>query len=409
MTASRPAGSLRLLASDALYPAGPDPWAGQPTKVRPGDSIVAAGHVPNTPPNPQHANFSEWEIRRYLEFLDTSEVQNWSAPYEVDLSGGGLNGLAGLAWRGWDAIGGPNPYVLVGNSSGQIWTSTDGITWTVEASTLGGETLVAATHRSASCAVLGTAVGSKSVYGYGTGSAGIWTRLVLAGADTVTCLASSDARQEIYVGGRQTTLTQPRVWVIDDSDPGDIDTATVTTLTRGGVSETITMIARSPNHGLAIGTLHAHVWGNLSGALTASAPSGGLPGGYEYRWVVWDAESGVFVIGGDETGGGAKIWTVADPFSAWVEVADLPDVQFTPRCAAIRGSTIVAGVYHAPRLLISSDAGVTWTSCVDPTRRITTAPVGTILRVVLAGNRLLAGRYRGTGIFQLTESIRLGR
>jgi len=363
--------------------------------------------VPNTPPNPQHANFAEWEIRRYLQFLDLAEASNWTTPYEVTF--GGVNGLAGLAWRGWDAVGGPNPFVLAGNSSGQIWTSTDGVTWTVEASTLGGEVLVAATHRSSSCAVLGTAGGSKSVYGYGTGSASTWTRLVLAGADTVTCLAVSDSRQEIYVGGLQTTLTQPRVWVIDDSDPGDIDTATVTTLTRGGVTEAITMIARSPNHGLAIGTVHAHVWGNLSGALTASAPSGGLPGGYEYRWVVWDEENSVFVVGGDEVGGGAKVWTVQDPFSAWVEVADLPDVQFTPGCSAVRGATIVAGVSHAPRLLISSDAGVTWTSCVDPTRRITSAPVGVIRRIVLAGNRFLAGRYRAAGVCQLAEAIRLGR
>jgi hypothetical protein len=82
-----PVATKEPWASDDNYPAGSDPWSGEPTKVVPDVAIVAGGHVPNVVQPSETENWwknrtdgrlDDIENRRNLPFFHLH--QNWTAP-----------------------------------------------------------------------------------------------------------------------------------------------------------------------------------------------------------------------------------------------------------------------------------------------------------------------------------------
>jgi hypothetical protein len=85
---SRPAGNVPILATDALYPAGADPWSASPTKVDPGTVAVAAGYQPNAKLPAQEYNWLLNRLGTWIDYQDRLEAQNFGAPFEEFTSAG---------------------------------------------------------------------------------------------------------------------------------------------------------------------------------------------------------------------------------------------------------------------------------------------------------------------------------
>jgi hypothetical protein len=405
MTAARPRGRLRTFAANATYPAGPEPWAGTPTKIQPTDGAEAAGYVPETPLDPQRDNYRRWETSRWLQLLDEIEARNWTDRATVNTTP--ANGVTGLAC----ATYGDRRLVLASNDRRAYASADGGYSWTTEfdlpdaasnwISLASGEDAIAGTATQGSS-------GDFDLWARGDGLA--WNSFAgLAGASEANVTAINDARSEIVVGGID-TLGRPSVWTLTHA-AGDLSAAVETVIVRTG-TEPIRHLAVGSRYGLtasATATQEIGYWEpGVSAAVTPVVPFLSF-GSYQVRWVVWSDEYGLFFVGLDN-GTNAYVYSTDGP-TTLARIATLPGVTWrnTGRSvAAVRGATIVAARGNAPDLMISTDGGVAWTTTPDPMRAFAVAPVGSPDVLVLAGTRFAAARYRAAGIVEVAQALSVG-
>jgi hypothetical protein len=85
---------LKPWATDANFPAGANPWSGQPNKVAPSAALAATGHIPNTR---LPAPIQNWHLSRLTDagLLATySAMQRWRS-YVINDSPGATAGIGG--------------------------------------------------------------------------------------------------------------------------------------------------------------------------------------------------------------------------------------------------------------------------------------------------------------------------
>lgn len=325
-------------------------WDGQPLKVEPGAGKRDDGWLPEEDVAAQHKNHILHNLGQWIQYLSDIQIQNW--PYSNNIPDDGSGGRygTGLAYDNgsdnWFATGeGGVAGTLGGYESeyGGVWFANNTVSFgganleyvfskpDTDAPTHGGAYLV--------CPFAGNVYIRTSV--------NTWNQYALPGSG----FASGGGiwctpHQLILVGGVE--VGPPRIWTSGSAAPA-FTSAGITNSQNGTVRDFAFSAAGTV---LAVGEgANADTWTSTDGLTWTLRPTT-IP---EPAACAYSEELGVWMI----VCQGGECYTSFDAI-AWTQVAALGTAQFLLRCLEVAGSLWVAVDDFGQKLLISTDAGVTW-------------------------------------------------
>lgn len=397
----RPAGQIPDFAATANFPAGPDPWSGQPTKADPGASLIAQGFTPHALLAAEEMNWLLNRLGLWLRYQDTIEVQTWSAendPVLINNQNENVLIWSPQLWRYF--IGGTDS---TDQNTPKVYTSVNGETWTNDAApTLtpdgffqqyqlaggdpGGKLLCWINHNSVSTNYLRSNAGVYAASAHGAlqfNHVAVWItdRWVIGGVNA----------------------THP---VMHTLDPADVQTS-ITLPGGGSVVAGIRMLATNGTAFVAVAAGTSDIWyGTPTGTITHVTPTfSGVPTG-----LVYVAPEALYWLTTDNghvyTSPTGAAWTLRYTASGFTfpggystqtgALASLGGLAVAQVLVTVPGGT-VAG------LAVGVDKGTVWALYVPPFG----SPSGTgeaLVGLAIVENRLAAVRRKGVSA---SDGIRL--
>lgn len=394
----RPVGNPPIWAANANMSDPGKPWDGTPTKVAPASGIIAAGHLPNTPPPAERFNWWQNDVAQRLDNVDMIELSGWIEPGDgvgnMQASGAG-SGPGFITCATWHY----GKRLMHCYSDTRIMSSSDGgYTWGLETSSVGSSFVGIVSQGNPVTGGLTVAAqnlsGVGSVTMNGTALAG-WGTFTLAGTSPFTQAVTTDptSASNFWVCGNTTpSALSPSVWKVNLSNPLS---PAVTLLAGGPGVSAFTIIAVGSGNGMAyafdtgVNRLASFDLG-AAAFTTVTAPTS-----TRINDIVWLPVDGVFLMI-DATG---YTWTsTTGATGTWVAQTriayGLPaTINTYAQSATVRGSLIVVPWNDGSTnfLAISGDAGLTWETLPDPIYRHKSVTFAALAqrRVRVVDNRLV--------------------
>lgn len=403
-------GRLPIFASSPInYPAGANPWNGQPRIVNPGAGAIQAGYTPNVPPGAGADNYWSNRADQFLDYLDAIDALNfYRSPDAFGFTYNNPSSFERLT------VYGSSTYFLVGSSgitAGQVFNSSNGFNWRNESASIPATGVpfytMAAVDPINNFLVVASDTSSKTTY---RNTSGAYTHLDLtsfdASADNARWLEKDFTSGVFLVGGSRTSgSTFPAIYTITETGGGATAAVGGTTITNPGNAAhgKFVFIATSTTFRVAIALLTApssqfntwtnsslgSAWTPVSGTLVAD-PFASSP------FALACSPSGVFMV----TCASGQVYTSTD--GNWTLQSTQTD-GWAAACLAARGSTWLAAALTGggvPYLKMSVDNGVTWTRVAWPFDD-TVLPAG----IVVADNRFhVSGKL--ASVYYAAQSLR---
>lgn len=352
----RPSYSLLTWATDALYPAGANPWNNQPNKVNPGPSLAAEGFEPGQAPAAEFLNYALWNAGVFLSYLDQIDTLNWDTYLSV------LCSLSGPVDRGnfvcWDFLW--RRYWMVG-SGPTVFYSYNAQNWVDESGALpGGATALSSVAVDLNTGFVWTCA-FHAVHTYYRGTNGTWHLLDMPNCNFAVQTIWDPGGTFLHAG--QDSGVHPGIW--QGTETGGGLTGSISQLSIGGAATytgTFFLIAANGagSKRLAIAKITTpvaeyRIWYNNDlaqpwvnqGPFAFSAPP----------VAITCTETNTFIVVCSD----GNVYASADG-SLWINQSSMSGTCYA-NCLSVKGSTLVAvnkgtnGIYY---LKSSIDDGVTW-------------------------------------------------
>jgi hypothetical protein len=410
----RPAGAVPPWATDALYPAGANPWNATPTKVTPSAGKLAEGWEPSEKPPAQFQNYWQNLIFSFLEYLDGLDVLTWPEPgaQEGAIATGG-NTAGDLAWAPWH----PARWLYHANNEDIVRLSANGgYTWTADYTIGGGAVIQGMAQRKGSGATDGSTAAIYEVGGAGrvalTGIGDAWNNAAVTGSLNLRKVIGDDYLNVYWAGG-QIAGPNPAIFRIADDNGGP--TITIGTRHPPAVGNVLVdTLAAGPVYKIA-GTLDTiYRWQDSDTASVAiTYPD---PGATEIADLLYLKADGQFMFLACNTGvADSRIYTSVDGATGtWVRRDVVGDVIRTSEIvhgsACVRGSIVACVVVRDGFrwLAYSRDLGANWSLVPNPLgQHFSLTPDPVLNRFRDVGQRFMAVGYQAAGTVYHAQSLRV--
>lgn len=262
----RPTGQLPLWATDGNYPAGINPWNGQPTKVDPGLTKRDEGFEPAEQVPAEWVNFELNAICTFLDMgWDVAEVQNWTPKYQVKP---GANVIVPIGFAGkcfcYNTTTGQFFYSATGTTgpgSGSVFMSYNGIDWTDESGSLASGGILPVAN--ATSTISGLSIHASVSKNQTRTAGGAYANLNLTGGSGGGGIGSNgggiayDTFTDSFVWFGTNTTPHPAIWVSAESPAGTIAAPVAQTLQNSAsyvTTSAVTLFAASTSRKVAVMT-----------------------------------------------------------------------------------------------------------------------------------------------------------
>lgn len=389
-------------ASDDTYPAGSDPWSGQPNKVAPSGGYEATGFVPGEPASVEFLNYELNRLGVSDDGRRLEKVCNYRLAPDKDQTGLGTTTpyLARATW-------GQRQLYAVSNGTKIQISYNEGTTWADD------DTLASAVYSgiasyqgatddaSAVCASL-TLSGAARVSM--RGETATWNDQALTGGAAANHVVVDQDNGYFWVVGQLTAGTAPAIWGVEVNDGAT--GGTVVTAHPGAGSYALETCAVGGGYGLAARTGGTGLWRWDLSTLAVAAVT--PPGIGDVRDILWNEADGAFYLC-QAQGGQGSIWkSSTGATGSWTSVG--PGDGTETRTWALNGGCTIGRVtalvctstaLSVTFVLATDDGGISWHRVGQPT-------LYTLARLRRCGNGIVASSYGGASMASHAFGLRGG-
>lgn len=414
----RPGGEPPSFAATANYPAGTDPWSGQPSKVDPGAGIKAQGFVPG---QGLPAQFVNWLLNAqggWLNYQDTLEARTYSQP---SIPQAGSHDLANMLQDNCALFNAENSKYFLGGQDQTdsniplVLRSSNGETWVSDGAPVITPDATPQTYQIVDSPADGVfawiAHGSGQQY-CRRGSDGVWAGPFTLANGQKTFVARWFVDR--WVGAGEVSGAHVGVFTFKPTtNTGSSGTLATPSLPgASGVTlsaEFAPLMAKSDTLPLLIvgaPSGAADLWTTPDGVTFTHVPNP-FAGGASLLFLTWNAGDALFYAGTIEAGvskaytspDGAT-WTLAYTWSGWgwsrSRAQAAIDASYAVGIVAAQGGLVVAQVQRSTLdgaiqtgLAVGRNAGSDWDVIANPNQVATRMGVGSSLSsIALVGDRI---------------------
>jgi len=400
-----------IVAISPLYPAGPDAWSGQPTKVAPSAGILAYGFVPGGPVSVEFLNYVLSALGTRINDVDSANVLNWPDKWLYNLpAGASVPDFCRATWDQRQLYYAPVATTLcVSYDNGQSWATDD---------TLAGASYRAIAAYEGPTEDTGAVLATCTVAGAGRvsmrGQTAGWNDQALAGCATPYAVVADPFTGKFLVVGDQTAGSAPGIWAVDANDGATGGTIATAHPTSGAYP--LRTVAAGDPYKLAARSGGTGLWRWQDNDVNAVLVTG--PGTGNVETIHWDDVGKQFWISYAQ-GGQPTIWTSPNGGSGTWTARTLPGAGTMTGTIPIGGSVSIgeinAWIFQAPNsitqtfLLCTRDNGSSWFWVGDPLLKPTFDPTVATSRICKVGNGLLVSDWSvAAGNIYISLSLRGG-
>lgn len=360
----RPAGDPMLWGTDETWADGPH--AGELTKERPSDDVIARGVQPDTKIPASWFNYTMNDVTRRAAYLDLFDVLNFDAPDDALALTSGVKTSTAMIWHPY-----ARAYVVVQDDSGDMVVSysPDAKAWTevtIPGSPAEGCSL-------AMSAYTGTIFAPEQTTGTvhrldSPSLAYISSSTLLPNTIVRGCKPGPTEAIAILVYGRDSVTDRPKLWAVTES--GGLSATEMILAQTDIVDDDIIDVAWSPTRLVALsnaGRIYVRIapnpgddlwFGYVSGGASPD-PSGGTVLTNSPQGISYDEVNGIFWMASNQ----GEIWTSLDGTS-WTPAPTIEGVEISGSIFTHNGVWFLRGAFTAghggDRLFHSTDRAATW-------------------------------------------------